>query len=134
LQLHRSLRSYDSFAVNAGDRIRERLKMEVGKRLIAAADIEKAVQQVRTRTGPRHRSDFCARHKLIGDKLRNIAERGRNPGDGVQGAGAAVPQDPYGEMRNILNRDVIALFFAVAEYCYGLALSGLAPEPVWPVA
>jgi len=107
--------------------------MEIGKGLVTTADIEKPVQQMRTRTRPRHRSDLSARHKLIGDKLRNIAERGRNSGDGVQRSGAAVPHDPYGEMGNIFNRDVIPLFFAVAEYRNGLALSALVPESVWPV-
>src|SRR5262245_45832667 len=88
-----SRRSCGHLAVHAGEALLQRLEVEIGERLAALRDVEEAVQQVRARTGPRHRDHPRRRIELARHDVGDVVKGGGNAGDGIERTGAAIEQD-----------------------------------------
>ena len=101
---------------------------------MTAGDIEEAVQEMWARSGSGHGFDLWARVELARDHVGDIVERGSHARHGVERSAAAVAKDPDGEVANILDRNMIALLLAVAEYGDRFAFGRLPSETVRPIA
>ena len=101
-----------------------------GKAPQQAGDVEMTMQDRRRRIGARQMDDLCRRVYLLGDQRGNLGECRRAAGDAEQHADAAPVQHPLRQLDQIVDEDVIAPLFAVAEQGDLAVLLAHAPKAV----